>query len=184
MPSLISVFGSSMPHPGSADYEAARDLGRRLAQAGFAVQTGGYAGVMEAVSRGADEAGGRVVGVTYASFEASDSVEPNVWVKEVVRQPTLHARVFYLAANCDGIVVMPGGVGTLSELALTWNLVQVSEISPKPIVLVGGLWQRTLAAFVDRAYIHPQHAALLTLVRTPAEAVKLLEEKVLDEQNS
>ena len=176
MSSLISVFGSSMPHPGSADYEAARDLGRRLAQAGFAVQTGGYAGVMEAASRGANEAGGHVVGVTCAPFETSDSVEPNAWVKAVVRQPSLRDRVFYLAANCDGIVVMPGGVGTLSELALAWSLVQVKEIPPKPIVLVGGLWQRTLAAFVDRAYVYPQHAALLTLVRTPAEAVNVLVE--------
>jgi hypothetical protein len=181
MPSVISVFGSSMPHPGSADYEAARDLGRRLAEAGFAVQTGGYAGVMEAASRGANEAGGHVVGVTCATFEASDSARPNAWVKEVVQQPTLHARVFYLVAHCDGAIVMPGGAGTLSELALAWNLVQVHEIPPKPIILVGGLWQRTLAAFVDRAYIYPQHAALLTLARTPAEAVDVLAERILSD---
>jgi len=151
MPSIISVFGSSMPHPGSADYEAARDLGRRLAEAGFAVQTGGYAGIMEAVSRGADEAGGHVVGVTCAAFEVSNSAAPNAWVKEVIRQPNLSARVLYLVTNCDGAIVMPGGVGTLSELALVWSLVQVGEVPPKPVILVGGLWQRTLAAFIDRA---------------------------------
>jgi len=184
MPSVISVFGSSMPRPGSADYEAARDLGRQLAEAGFAVQTGGYAGIMEAVSRGANEAGGHVVGVTCASFEASSSATPNAWVKEVAQQPNLHARVLYLVTNCDGAIVLPGGVGTLSELALAWNLVQVSEMPPKPIILVGGLWQRTLAAFVDRAYIYPQHAALLTLARTPAEAVDLLAERILDGQHS
>ncbi len=184
MPSLISVFGSSMPHPGSADYEAARDLGRRLAEAGFAVQTGGYAGIMEAVSRGANEASGHVVGVTCASFEASSSVAPNAWVKEVVQQPNLHARVFYMVAHCDGAIVLPGGVGTLSELALAWNLMQVSEMPLKPVILVGGLWQRTLAAFVDRAYIYPQHVALLTLARTPAEAVDVLAERLLDGQYS
>jgi uncharacterized protein (TIGR00730 family) len=132
-----------MPHPGSADYEAARDLGRRLAEAGFAVQTGGYAGIMEAVSRGANEAGGHVVGVTCATFEAANSAAPNAWVKEVVQQPNLPSRVLYLVTACDGAIVMPGGVGTLSELALAWSLVQVREVPPKPIVLVGGLWQRT-----------------------------------------
>jgi uncharacterized protein (TIGR00730 family) len=169
-----------MPHPGSADYEAARDLGRRLAEVGFAVQTGGYAGIMEAASRGANEAGGHVVGVTCATFEDSNSAEPNAWVKEVVRQPNLPARVLYLVTACAGVIVLPGGVGTLSELALAWSLVQVSEVPPKPIILVGGLWQRTLAAFVDRAYIYPQHAALLTLARTPAEAVDVLAERILE----
>ncbi len=173
-----------MPHPGSADDEAARDLGRRLAEAGFAVQTGGYAGIMEAVSRGANEAGGHVVGVTCATFEAANPTKPNAWVKEVVPQPNLPARVLYLVTACDGAIVMPGGVGTLSELALAWSLVQVSEVPPKPIILVGGLWQRTLAAFVDRAYIYPQHAALLTLARTPAEAVDMLAERIMDEQSS
>ena len=173
-----------MPHPGSADYEAARDLGQRLAEAGFVVQTGGYAGIMEAASRGANEAGGHVVGVTCASFEASSSATPNAWVKEVVQQPTLHARVLYLVTNCEGAIVLPGGVGTLSELALAWNLIQVNEMPPKPIILVGGLWQRTLAAFVDRAYIYPQHTALLTLARTPAEAVDMLAERILDGQHS
>jgi uncharacterized protein (TIGR00730 family) len=182
MPCIISVFGSSMPQPGSADYEAARDLGRRLAEAGFVVQTGGYAGIMEAVSRGADEAGGHVVGVTCASFEASSSAVPNAWVKEVVQQPNLHVRALYLVTACDGAIVLPGGVGTLSELALAWNLMQVGEMPPKPVILVGGLWQRTLAAFVDRAYIYPQHTALLTLARTPAEAVDVLAEQMLDGQ--
>ncbi len=173
-----------MPHPGSADYEAARDLGRRLAEAGFVVQTGGYAGIMEAVSRGANEAGGHVVGVSCATFEASDAATPNAWVKEVVPQPNLPVRVLYLVTHCDGAIVLPGGVGTLSELALAWSLLQVGEVPPKPISLVGGLWQRTLAAFVDRAYIYPQHAALLTLARTPAEAVDVLAERIMDGQQS
>jgi len=172
--SLISVFGSSAPLPGSADYEAARDLGRRLAVAGFTVQTGGYTGVMEAASRGANEAGGHVIGVTCAPFESSEGLKPNPWVKEVIQQPTLRDRVLHLVARCDGIVVMPGGVGTLSELALAWSLVQAHEVPPKPIIPVGGLWQRTLAAFIDRAYVYPEHAALLTLARTPAEAVAVL----------
>ena len=174
MPQVISVFGSSAPGPGSADYEVARDLGRQLAQAGFTVQSGGYVGVMEGVSRGANEAGGHVIGVTCDQIEEFRPLKANPWVKEEVRHATLRERVLYLVDHCDGIVVMPGGIGTLSELALAWSFAQVGEIPPKPIVPVGGLWQRTLAAFVDQAYIRPEHVALLMPVRTVSEAVEAL----------
>jgi uncharacterized protein (TIGR00730 family) len=171
---VISVFGSSAPQPGSADYEVARDLGRRLARAGFTVQTGGYLGVMEGASRGANEAGGHVIGVTCAQIEEYRPLKANAWVKEEIQHPSLHERVLYLVDRCEGIIVMPGGIGTLSELALAWSFVQVGEIPPKPIIPVGGQWQRTLAAFIDGTYIHREHAALLSPVRTVAEAVDVL----------
>jgi uncharacterized protein (TIGR00730 family) len=156
----------------------ARDLGRRLAQAGFAVQTGGYVGVMEGASRGANEAGGHVIGVTCAQIEEFRPLKANPWVKEEIRHPTLRERVLYLVDRCDGIIVMPGGVGTLSELALAWSFAQVGEMSPKPIIPIGGLWQRTLAAFIDGAYIRPEHAALLSPARTTSEAVDVLEKNL------
>jgi uncharacterized protein (TIGR00730 family) len=178
MTKVISVFGSSVPGPGSADYEMARDLGRRLAQAGFAVQTGGYVGVMEGASRGANEAGGHVIGVTCAQIEEFRPLKANPWVKEEIRHPTLRERVLYLVDRCDGIIVMPGGIGTLSELALAWSFAQVGEMTSKPIIPVGGLWQRTLAAFVDQAYIRPDHVALLEPARTHAEAVDVLAKRL------
>jgi len=171
---IISVFGSSAPQPQSADYEAARTLGRQLAQAGFAVQTGGYGGVMAAVSQGASEAGGHVIGVTSARVEQYRPTPANQWVKEEVKCQTLRERVLYLVDNCQGAIVMPGGIGTLSELALVWSFVQVGEISPRPIIVVGGLWQRTLAAFIDEAYVKAAHQELITVVRTADEAVKAL----------
>jgi uncharacterized protein (TIGR00730 family) len=178
MSSIISVFGSSAPQPGSADYEMARDLGRRLAQAGFTVQTGGYVGVMEGASQGANEAGGHVIGVTCDQIEAFRPLKANPWVKEEIRHLTLRERVLYLVDHCDGIIVMPGGIGTLSELALAWSFAQVGAMSPKPIIPIGGLWQRTLAAFIDRAYVRPEHSALLSPVRTAAEAVEMLVKNV------
>lgn len=179
MAHIISVFGANASSPGSADYEAARDLGRRLAKLGMVVQTGGYGGVMEAASRGASEAGGHVIGVTCALFETTWALRPNRWVQEEIKQPTLRARVVYLVEQCDGIVVMPGGIGTLSELALAWSLMQVGEIRRKPLIAVGGQWQRTLAAFVNPNYIAAEHLALLTLVRTPAEAVRVLQQQLV-----
>lgn len=169
---IISVFGSSSPRPGSADYEAARTVGRLLAQAGFAVQTGSYSGVMAGASQGACEAGGHVIGVGCTQIEQYRPIPPNEWVKEQITHTTLRERLFHLVDHCDGAIIMPGGIGTLSELALIWSFVQTGEISPRPIITVGGLWQRTLAAFVDGDYVHPKHQALITSARTADEAVK------------
>jgi uncharacterized protein (TIGR00730 family) len=171
---VISVFGSSAPQPGSADYEAARAVGRLLAEAGFTVQTGGYAGIMAGASQGANEAGGHVIGVTSAQVEQWRPIPANKWVIEEIKQQTLRERLLYLVDHCDGAIVMPGGIGTLSEMTLIWSFVQVGEVSPRPIIAVGGLWQRTLAGFIDEAYVKPVHQALITLVRTPDEAVKAL----------
>jgi uncharacterized protein (TIGR00730 family) len=173
---IISVFGSSAPQPGSADYEAARTLGRLLAEAGFVVQTGGYAGVMAAASQGACQTGGHVIGVTSARLEQFRSIPCNEWVKEEIKHETLRERLLYLVTNCDGAIIMPGGIGTLSEFALIWSLVQVGERPALPIIVVGGLWQRTLAAFVDENYVQPTHKELIIIARTANEAVK----KMLD----
>jgi hypothetical protein len=175
-PKVISVFGSSSPRPGSADYEAARTVGRLLAEAGFTVQTGGYSGTMAGVSQGAKEAGGHVIGVTSAQIEQWRPIPANEWVIEEVKCQALRQRLLHLVDNCAGIIVMPGGIGTLSELALAWSFVQVGEISPRPIIAVGGLWQRTLAAFFDGAYIKPVHRELIILARTADEAVKKMVE--------
>jgi predicted Rossmann-fold nucleotide-binding protein len=96
----------------------------------------------------------------------------NQWVIEEIKYETLQERQVHVVIHCDGVVVMPGGIGTLAELSMAWSLVQVGEVLPRPIVTVGGLWQRTLAAFFDEAYTKLVHQKLLTIVRTPDEAVK------------
>ncbi|MFQ5577835.1 MAG: LOG family protein [Anaerolineae bacterium] len=171
---IISVYGSSAPAPDSADYEQARALGRLLAEAGFTVQTGGYGGVMEGASRGASEAGGHVIGVTCAQIETFRPLPPNRWVAEEIKYNTLNRRVMHLVKQCDGAIVMPGGIGTLSELALSWSLAQVGDISPRPIIAVGAVWARTLNAFITPDYIRPEHAALIQPAKTPTEALALL----------
>jgi len=99
--SQISVFGSSQPLPGQPEYVAAQRLGQLLAQAGHTVITGGYIGTMEAVSHGAADAGGHVIGVTCAEIEAWRPVKANLWVLEERRFPTLRARLFELIDTCD-----------------------------------------------------------------------------------
>jgi len=168
---VISVFGSSAPRPGSADYLSAKTVGQLLAEHGFTVQTGGYSGIMAAASQGANEAGGHVIGVTSAQIEQFRPTPANQWVIEEIKCQSLRDRLLYLVDNCDGVIVMPGGIGTLSELALVWSFVQVGEITPVPIIAVGGLWQRTMAAFIDDDYIRNDHKKLVTVVHTANEAV-------------
>jgi uncharacterized protein (TIGR00730 family) len=171
---IISVFGSSMPKPGQPDYQMAYELGRLLAEAGFAVATGGYIGIMEAASQGAAEVGGHVIGVTCDEIEAWRPVRPNRWISQEIRYPTLWERLTHVVTHNDGIVAMPGGIGTLTEVALAWNQLQVQIIRPRPFVLFGELWRRTLDAFSTSDYVPESHRSLMHLVDTPQEAISLL----------
>ncbi len=137
----ITVFGGSQPKPGSPAYDEALKLGRMLAERGHTVLTGGYIGTMEAVSRGAVEAGGHTVGVTCEEIETWRAVKPNGWVKEEIRRKTLLERLETLITVCDAAIALSGGPGTLAEIALMWNLMLVESLPRRPLVLVGDGWQ-------------------------------------------
>lgn len=133
---IITVFGSSHPQDGHEDYVEALELGRALAAAGFAVCTGGYGGVMEAVSRGASEAGGHVLGVTSSFFKS----RANPWVKAETKMATWHERLFELVRLGDGYVACKGGTGTLVELAVVWEMLNKKAMAPRPFVVLGDFW--------------------------------------------
>ena len=96
-------------------------MGRVLARAGYAVLSGGYNGSMGAVSRGAREAGGRVIGITCAVF---DPLPSNAWLTEEIKAPTMLDRLAIMLDRSDGFVAVRGGIGTLSEVTLAWSLLQ------------------------------------------------------------
>ncbi len=137
----VSVFGGSTPT--QDDYKQALRLGSMLAKAGFTVLTGGYIGSMEAISRGAAEQGGHVIGVTCDEIEAWRPVKPNIWVIEERRFPRIRQRLFELIDACDAAIAMPGGSGTLAEIMLTWTQLFTNAISPRPLILVGDGWRST-----------------------------------------
>ena len=174
MKGIITVFGSSRPLPDSTAYNDAQVVGRLLAEAGYAVATGGYMGTMEAVSRGAAEAGGHVIGVTSAQIETFRPIPPNRWVKEEIRKELLRDRATHLVLENGGMIVLPGGIGTLSEMALAWSLMQVGDIAVRPLVLYGPTWRATLTAFFDADYIRAQDYSLLQFADTPETAVALV----------
>jgi len=137
---IITVFGSSRPEEGHADYAEALELGRALAGAGFAVCTGGYGGVMEAVSRGARESGGCVIAVTSSFFRP----RANRWVEEETRVATWQERLFELVRLGDGYVACKGGTGTLVELAVVWEMLNKKAMEQRPFVVLGDFWQPIL----------------------------------------
>ncbi|MDX1613959.1 MAG: LOG family protein [Candidatus Promineifilaceae bacterium] len=173
---VISVFGSHAPEPDSEDYAMATRVGRHLAQAGFVVATGGYSGTMAAVSQGAAEAGGHVIGVASGRIERMRGATLNQWVQTAIRYDNLTERLMHLVTKNDGMIVLPGGIGTLSEFALAWSFLQVGELGPRPLVLLGEMWRRTLDTFVQPRMVARDHVSLLKLAGTPEEAVQLLQQ--------
>lgn len=170
----IAVFGGSSPTEGSPGYKEARRVGRLLAEAGFTVMSGGYMGTMEAVSRGAKEAGGRTLGITSTAFEWR-GIRANRWIDREEKAPDLLSRLRRLT-QADGFLVLKGSIGTLTELALTWSLIQTRSIPPAPFILLGQHWRRVLDAFVANSYARPQDLALIQVADTPEEAVALLKQ--------
>jgi len=163
---VVSVFGSATVDAGTEAYREGVRLGAGLARGGHAVATGGYCGLMEAVSRGAAEAGGHVLGFTCDTLEAWRPVRPNAWITEEIRSATLRERLVGLIRAGDALVALDGGVGTLAEIAVTWSMLQTGELAPRPLILVGEAWRLTMQAFLENAgpHVRPQDAGWITLV--------------------
>lgn len=177
---VITVFGGSAPTPESSAYLEAYQLGKQLASEGYAVQTGGYIGTMEAVSKGASDAGGHVIGVTCDEIESWRPVAPNRWVKEQKRRPTLRERLYVLIDECDGAVALPGGIGTLAEIALTWAQLQIQPEDQRPLILLGEGWKKTIQTFHRElgAYIKDADQKLVLLEPTVESVVARLRQSL------
>lgn len=174
---VVAIFGGAQPLPGDPIYTEAQTLGRLCAEAGYAVATGGYMGVMEAVSRGAREAGGHVVGVTCAQIEAWRPGKANPWVVEERRYKTLQQRQAALLALGDAAISMPGGVGTLAEVAVLWSQMSVNAMHAKPLILVGESWREVMTVFTERmgALVPQPERERLCFARDAASAFEALQ---------
>jgi uncharacterized protein (TIGR00725 family) len=176
---IITVFGSSRPHEGDADYVDARSLGAELARTGFAVCSGGYGGVMEAVSRGAKEAGGKTYGVTAEFFKP----EANAWIDVELRMKTWQERLFELIRLADGFVACKGGTGTLVELAVVWEMLNKAVILAKPFAVLGDFWVPVLDRVREVELGHPApwgeaNGRLVHVAASCADAVSHLVSKL------
>lgn len=170
---LIAVYGSASITPGGDDWQIAYDVGRALGGAGYRLISGGYAGAMEAASQGAAETGAAVIGVGVGLFDQR-GLRLNPWVTESVTFATLRERLYYLVEQPDAFVALRGGVGTLSEIALVWSLLQIGELPPRPFVLVGPMWQQVIDTFAASATLDPAELRRLTLVERADQVVPAL----------
>jgi uncharacterized protein (TIGR00730 family) len=149
---IVVVVGASQIQPGEPEYQDGIRLGRLLAGAGCTVATGGYGGLMEAVSAGAAQTGGRTIGITApAVFPARSGA--NRHVTEERPSGTITERIHDLLAMADAIVALPGSLGTFTELMVAWNMAFVAPFSgrhPKPIVAVGSTWGELVPMLAQR----------------------------------
>jgi uncharacterized protein (TIGR00730 family) len=181
----VTIFGSSLPAEGSAAYEDARHLGRLLAESGFAVCNGGYAGLMEASARGAREAGGHTIGVTCTVWRAT----ANPYILEEVRTRSFLERLTTLIERGDAYIVLAGGTGTLAELALVWEMMNKSALARtvggrKPLLVMAPYWQPVIDCLSQEGELNSKKTSrspaleIVRMVSGPEEAAELLKKQL------
>ena len=173
----VTVFGSARFTQEHEYYALGREVGQRLARAGFTVMTGGGPGIMEAANRGAKEAGGRSIG---CNIRLPREQQPNRYLDRWITFRYFFVRKVMLVKYSYAFVVLPGGFGTLDELFEALTLVQTRTISTFPVVLMGVAYWQPLLDFLKgtlarNGTIDPQDVDLLT----PTDSVDLMVREVV-----
>ncbi|MEZ5087571.1 MAG: TIGR00730 family Rossman fold protein [Tessaracoccus sp.] len=173
LPPAISIFGSARITPGTPMYDHAVHIGRRLAEEGFAVITGGGPGIMEAGNKGASEAGGTSVGL---GIELPHEQGLNEYVNLGIDFRYFFARKMMFLKYSQGFIVMPGGFGTFDELFEALTLTQTGKVTHFPMVLFGtAYWGKLMEWLEDEVagggFISPADLDLLTVTDDMEEAV-------------
>ncbi|MBX3024636.1 LOG family protein [bacterium] len=180
----VTLFGSARIPRDHWVYGAVRDLAAELARMGCTVITGGGPGLMQAANEGAASAGvgaaGQSVGIRiHLPFEQ----DTNPFVDEVYEHGTFFSRLHHFVIASDAFVVVPGGIGTVLELAMVWQLLQVRQLYGTPLILVGPMW-RELVEWARRYLLRPDLALaspadldIPHCVDTAGEAITLLRDQ-------
>jgi uncharacterized protein (TIGR00730 family) len=172
----VSVFGSARTTPDDYYYEAAREIGRLLVDAGFGVITGGGPGIMEAANRGAAEAGGESVG---CNIELPFEQGMNEWVRTAVNFRYFFVRKTMFVKYAEGFVIFPGGFGTMDELFESLTLIQTGKVRDFPVVLFGtdywgGLLDWLKETMLRDGKIREEDLSLLVATDSATEAVRTI----------
>jgi len=166
---IITIFGTGRTKPGDAAHTLAYKTGKLLAQAGFTIANGGYGGTMLAAAKGAAEAGGKIIGVTCSAFKGGKA---NEYISREIVTGSLDERLDTLLKLGRAYVVLPGGTGTLLELANVWELKNKGfPEADKPIILVGGFWRPLLDLI---AADDPDSSRHIKQVDGPEQVVELI----------
>ena len=166
----ITIFGGSRCGPEADEYKEALKLGRLLVEAGFDVCSGGYSGIMEAISRGAHEAGGNVIGVTMEQFDA----EPNPYLGKILPSADFYARLQTMIRESEGYIALRGGIGTLTEVSLVWNKLMTGVIPKRPLVLLGECWPGVISCLRSQLVVSECDLSHLSYATDVEHTVRIL----------
>jgi uncharacterized protein (TIGR00730 family) len=177
----VTIFGSARAQPGTYVYNEVKRVATALAEMGCDITTGGGPGLMQAANEGAAAANAperdRSIGIRVdLPFEQ----EANPFVQQVFKHKTFFTRLHHFVLTSDAFVVAPGGIGTVLELMMIWQLLQVRHVHDTPLILVGKMW----ADLVDWARKHlltaqpplanPEDMTIPRCVNTADEAIALI----------
>ncbi len=179
----VTVFGSARARPGTFGYEEVKRMAAALAALGCDVITGGGPGLMQAANEGAAAAGApernRSVGIRVdLPFEQ----DVNPFVEQAFEHKTFFTRLHHFVLTSDAFVVTPGGIGTVLELMMIWQLLQVRHLHDTPLILVGKMWSdlvawaRTHLLSTQPPLANPEDLAIPRCVTTADEAIALVGE--------
>jgi uncharacterized protein (TIGR00730 family) len=171
----VGVMGSARLTEDDERWLQAYQLGELLARAGFVVVTGGYGGLMAAVSRGAHEQGGSVIGLPMQHWE---SIKPNQWNAGLRWSTDYGTRINHIL-HCDALIALPGGVGTLSEMAMVWAASQ-TEGRSVPLVLLGDCWPPLIEAIREHLVVSDADLHLLRFATSPEAAIQEIQAGLQD----
>lgn len=175
LPKAVTVFGSARVTPGHPYYDIGRELGRLIAEAGYATITGGGPGLMEAPNRGANENGGLSIGL---GIELPMEQGLNTWVDLGLNFRYFFVRKTMFLKYSQAYICLPGGFGTLDELFEALVMVQTEKIQRFPIILIGsqfwgGLVEWIRTRLVSEGMISPEDPDLFVVTDDPQEAVDI-----------
>jgi uncharacterized protein (TIGR00730 family) len=177
----ISIFGSARTKPDNPYYQLGIDLAEKLAEAGYGVITGGGPGIMEAANKGAQQGGGKSVGLNIdLPFEQNHN--PFIDPEHNLEFDYFFVRKVIFVKYAQGFVILPGGFGTLDELFEALTLIQTKKINKRPVVLVGSSYWKGLLSWIEQAMLHDQHnisahdMQLFSLVDTADEAFQCIDD--------
>lgn len=180
-PPVVTVFGSHSVTPEQPEYAEARQLGRTLAEAGANVATGGYGGVMEAVSEGAAGGGAEVIGVT-APRLFPHRAGPNRFVRTEIPAHDIYERDRFLLEMASATITLPGNIGTIVEFAEAWRGALLASPSRRsPNVAVGETFRRLADVMIEEFSVHPEG---MICVPTAEEAARVVLEHLGLEKRS
>ncbi len=174
MKKIITIFGSSHPRPGEEEYETAYKFGAMLGKNGFSVCSGGFQGIMDAVSKGVTENGGDAIGVTVNLFSA----DPSKYLTKEIKCNSLFSRIEKMVELGDAYIILRGGTGTLVEFSIVWEYINKKLMQAKPIFAHGEMWKPIVETIDKRMKYENRQTGIVKHIENiedfEADLVKLL----------